>query len=62
MPLPPILSMAVTGNQMMFAVNFVDPAELARHLFSPFTFDRSRIRFYFNRVNNMTNGVVALML
>ncbi len=42
-PLPPILSMTVSGNQMMFAVNFVDPAELARHLCSPFTFDTSRI-------------------
>lgn len=29
--LPPILSMAMSGNQMVFAVNFFDPAELAQH-------------------------------
>ena len=29
--LPPILSMAMSGYQMMFAVNFVDPTELAQH-------------------------------
>lgn len=29
--LPPVLSMTVAGDQMMFAVNFVDPAELAPH-------------------------------
>ena len=49
---------------MMFAVNFVDPAELARHLCSPFAFVTSRIRikFYFNNVSSMTSGDVALML
>lgn len=30
-PLPPVLSMTVTRYQMMFAVNLVDPAELAPH-------------------------------
>lgn len=30
-PLPPILSMTVAGNQMMLAMDFVDPAEMAQH-------------------------------
>jgi hypothetical protein len=30
-PPPPILSMTVPGDQMMFAVNFVNPAKLAPH-------------------------------
>jgi hypothetical protein len=61
-PLPPIFSMTVTRNQMMFAVNFVDPAELARHFCSPYISDTSRIRFYFNKVSSITNGVSDLML
>ena len=43
-PLPPVLSMAVAGNQMMFAVNFVDPTELAQHLYSPCTFGTRKIK------------------
>ncbi len=60
--LPPVLSMTVSGNQVMFAVNFVDSAELARHLWSPYTFYTSRIRFYFKNVSNMITGVWGLML